>query len=289
MKTRGSAGRSVGEMDLQEQLTTLQAEMANLKKKLTDTDSQVTSAPKRSRNETALEEGELSEIPACSTPEGELDALFDGVSAGKEGDSDEYEDDDCLGEYLEKISPQTEGEEVSARLAKIVEARFGAGVLSSEEARAAVDKFKRPKNCPSLQTPTVNKEIFDSMSASMKKRDFKIAGAHRATVAAAATITGALDALIKARSELKGASVLEQPIKDAVEALGVLGYAGRALSQIRRDGIKPTVKAEFQGICDPEAPITPTMLFGDELVKRQRDLSTANRLNKPAGRPSPMG
>ena len=123
----------------------------------------------------------------------------------------------------------------------------------------------------------------------MKKRDFKIAGAHRATVAAAATITGALDALIKARSELKGASVLEQPIKDAVEALGVLGYAGRALSQIRRDGIKPTVKAEFQGICDPEAPITPTMLFGDELVKRQRDLSTANRLNKPAGRPSPMG
>ena len=48
-------------------------------------------------------------------------ALFDGISTGKEADSDENEGDNCLGEYLEKISPQTEGEEVSARLAKIAD------------------------------------------------------------------------------------------------------------------------------------------------------------------------
>ena len=81
-------------------------------------------------------------------------ALFDGISTGKEADSDENEGDNCLGEYLVKISPQTEGEEVSARLAKIADP---SGVFSSEEARTAVDKFKRRKNYPSLHTLMVNK------------------------------------------------------------------------------------------------------------------------------------
>ena len=52
-------------------------------------------------------------------------------------------------------------------------------------------------------------------------------------MAATATFTGALDGLIKMRSVLKGASVLEKPIKDAVEALRTLGYAGKALCLLR--------------------------------------------------------
>ena len=37
------------------------------------------------------------------------------------------------------------------------------------------------------------------------------------------------------------------------------------------------MKAEFQAICEPEAPMTPSLLFGEELVKRQNDLSAINR------------
>ena len=93
--------------------------------------------------------------------------LFEDAPDSEEGALD-HSEDEISQRYLEKITPRKEGPSVGQILDVIIEARFGAGAMSSEEARFAGEKMRRPQNCPSLKTPTINKEVRDSMDAYQK-------------------------------------------------------------------------------------------------------------------------
>ena len=50
----------------------------------------------------------------------------------------------------------------------------------------------------------------------------------------------------------------------------MLGRVNTQLAQLRRDEIKPSLKAEYTAICSAEVPITSQYLFGDDLAKQLR-------------------
>ena len=187
---------------------------------------------------------------------------------------------DLLGGILEQIAPPQEGPEVSDKLASIINARFVSAPVSGEAARTAVEAVKRPANCVGLRTPSINKEVFDTLSAAQKRADWRLAACHKATMAAATETTRAVDALVEIRNKLPGGKELEQPIKAVIGALGMLGHTGRSISQIRREALRASINPEYQQICAPDAEITPELLFGEGLAVRQRDLAAAGRLSR---------
>ena len=227
----------------------------------------------------STEEGECD-----SVGENDVDALFEDPPEAPEGGEDDF-----LGEILRQIEPSRKGPNIGEKLAQIIKVRFDDKPLTGEEARAAVEAVQRPGNCEALTTPATNKEVWDSLPAQSKKADNKLATTHKATMAAATEITKAVESLIELRNgggELKD---IQKPVKDIIAALGILGYVGKSISQVRKDQIKPQLKFEYQGICSHDAPGNPEWLFGDELVKRQREVSSANRLVKSMGKSQPEG
>ena len=59
----------------------------------------------------------------------------------------------------------------------------------------------------------------------------------------------------------------------------MLGHVNTQLTQLQRDEITPSLKAEYSAICSAEAPITIPYLFGDDLAKQLRDAKEASRIS----------
>ena len=64
-----------------------------------------------------------------------------------------------------------------------------------------------------------------------------------------------------------------------VDTIAMLGHENTQLAQLRRDGIKPSLKAEYSAICSAEVPITSQYLSGDDLAKQLRDAKEASKIS----------
>ena len=64
-----------------------------------------------------------------------------------------------------------------------------------------------------------------------------------------------------------------------VDAIAMLGHVNTQLAQLRRDEIKPSLKAEYSAICSAEVPISSQYLFGDDLAKQLRDAKEASKIS----------
>ena len=64
-----------------------------------------------------------------------------------------------------------------------------------------------------------------------------------------------------------------------VDTIPMLEHVCTQLAQLRRDDIKPSLKAEYSAICSAEVPITSQCLFGDDLAKQLRDAKETSKIN----------
>ena len=64
-----------------------------------------------------------------------------------------------------------------------------------------------------------------------------------------------------------------------VDTIPMLEHVCTQLAQLRRDDIKPSLKAEYSAICSAEVPITSQYLFGDDLAKQLRDAKETSKIN----------
>ena len=126
---------------------------------------------------------------------------------------------------------------------------FVSAPVACEEAPAATEKVKRLANCAGLQTPLVNKEVHETLSAVQKKADYKLQMTRRATIAAATEVTKAVDCFVEFQNKVNRTKELEQPIKAAIGALSMLGYATKSISQLRREAIRANIKLPSEVKC----------------------------------------
>ena len=55
-----------------------------------------------------------------------------------------------------------------------------------------------------------------------------------------------------------------------VDGIAMLGHLNTQLAQLRRDEIKPLLKAEYSTTCPAEVPSSSQYIFGDDLAKQFR-------------------
>ena len=64
-----------------------------------------------------------------------------------------------------------------------------------------------------------------------------------------------------------------------VYTIAMLGHANTQLAQLRRDEIKPSLKAEYSAICSTEVLISSQYIFGDDLANQLRDAKKASKIS----------
>ena len=65
---------------------------------------------------------------------------------------------------------------------------------------------------------------------------------------------------------------------NCIDTVARLGHAAAELSQIRRERLKPSLKAEYHSLCTAEVSPESKLLFGDDLAKQIRDKNETNRI-----------
>ena len=170
-----------------------------------------------------------------------------------------------------------------------LDAKFGPGVegkvasllnnicinkLSPAKLKEKCDKYRTPENVKLLQTTQVNKLVWDNLKTPTRTIYIKLQKIQMLNVKAMSALTGLLNEVLLCKVSLDKESI----ITGLTDALVLLGSANVDLNYYRRELIRQEVKSDFKNLCDKSTPIS-TLLFGDELSQKLRDISDANKLS----------
>ena len=166
------------------------------------------------------------------------------------------------------------GAKVQQELADIAIKRWDKK-LSSDKIKSLADKYKQPENCSDIKAIRVNPEIWSQMNAKKRKTDLKISNLQQIIRKITFATLQTTNMLINNYSASDNNKVMAQQ----VDTIAVLGHLNTQLAQLRRDEIKPSLKAEYSTICSAEVPISSQFLFGDDLAKQLRDAKEASKIS----------
>ena len=158
------------------------------------------------------------------------------------------------------------GEKVRQELADIALKWWGKK-LSSEKIKSFVDKYKQPQNCPDIKGIKVNPEIWSQLNTKKRKTDLKLSNLQQIIRKVTFATLQTTNMLIHNSSDPQNNKIMAQQ----VDTIAMLGHVNTQLAQLRRDEIRPSLKAEYSTICSAEVPISSQNLFGDDLAKQLRD------------------
>ena len=113
----------------------------------------------------------------------------------------------------------------------------------------------------------VNPEIWSQLNAKKKKVDLKISNLQQVIRKITFATLQTTNVLGQNPIGLENNKIMAKQ----VDTIAMLGHVSTQLAQLRRDEIKPSLKAEYSAICSAEVPITSQYLFGDDLAKQLRD------------------
>ena len=166
------------------------------------------------------------------------------------------------------------GEKVRQELADIALKWWGKK-LSSEKIKSFVDKYKQPQNCPDIKGIKVNPEIWSQLNTKKRKTDLKLSNLQQIIRKVTFATLQTTNMLIHNSSDPQNNKIMAQQ----VDTIAMLGHVNTQLAQLRRDEIRPSLKAEYSTICSAEVPISSQNLFGDGLAKQLRDAKEASKIS----------
>ena len=166
------------------------------------------------------------------------------------------------------------GDKIQQELADIALKRWGKK-LSSDKIKSFSDKYKQPQNCSDIKGIKVNPEIWSQLNAKKKKADLKIANLQQVIRKITFATLQTTNVLIQNPIGVENNKIMAKQ----VDTIAMLGHVNTQLAQLRRDEIKPSLKAEYSAICSAEVPITSQHLFGDDLAKQLRDAKEASKIS----------
>ena len=164
-------------------------------------------------------------------------------------------------------------------MANIACKRWGI-TLPNNKLKALLAKHAKPENCPDITTVGVNPEIWDQMNNFRCKADLRVSNIQQALQKATFGILKVCDKLVDQQP-----STDKETLAANIDAIVLLGHAAGKLSRLRREQIKPALKAEFHSLCSQanESTSRSDLLFGADLAKQVRDAKDTNKSGKDIG------
>ena len=153
------------------------------------------------------------------------------------------------------------GAKINQRLANIASKRWGI-TLPNDKLKALLAKHAKPENCPEITTVRVNPEIWDQMNNFRRKADLRVSNIQQALQKATFGILKVCDKLVDQQP-----STDKETLAANIDAIVLLGHAVGELSRLRREQIKPALKAEFHSLSSQanESSSRSDLLFGADL------------------------
>ena len=168
------------------------------------------------------------------------------------------------------------GAKINQRLANIASKWWGI-TLPNDKLKVLLAKHAKPENCPDIATVRVNPEIWDQMNNFRRKADLRVSNIQQALQKATFGILKVCDKLVDQQP-----STDKETLAANIDAISLLGQAVGELSRLRREQIKPALKAEFHSLCSQanESTSRSDLLFGTDLAKQLRDAKDTNKIGK---------
>lgn len=196
---------------------------------------------------------------------------------------DDLPDDDLLQELeLQFSEDKSLGPAVREKLATIAINRW-TEKLSPDKIKEINEKYKQPLNCEAMRVSRINPEIWSQITQHKKKTDLRLSRVQQNVQKAVfATLQMAETLSAKNRpsalTDNKKGNEREALLRIAVNLIAMLGHVNVDVMSMRQESIKPALKPEFQKIC--HATVTPNskFLFGDDLAKLVRDSKEINSI-----------
>ena len=193
--------------------------------------------------------------------------------------ADEAGEDEFLKELVASLQEEdAKGPKVQQQLADIANKRWG-NKLNSEKISSILGKHPQPENCEEMAIKRVNPEIWSPLNAAKRKADLRLANMQQALQKATFSIVTTCDKLLAVKSQID----TKEMVTDSIDAIALVGHVVSEISSIRREQLKPSLKAEYQTICTNDVPRSSKLLFGDDLAKQIRDVKETSRIGKTVG------
>ena len=199
------------------------------------------------------------------------------------GDGSEEEEAPNVEDVLTSISKEfvtteAQGPEVSKTLGKLVDTLLSTKpcqeIVNSREAR-----HLKPKNVSFIGCPQVNKQVWYGLKRSTRAQDFKLQSVQKEFLKSAIPITKVIDSLHAGHEQ---GNELDVPslIKNLSDSLAFLGSANMEMVKCRREIIKDEIPQKMKGICDEETEFSGSLLFGDNLLQKMKEVSEGQKVSE---------
>lgn len=134
-----------------------------------------------------------------------------------------------------------------------------------KKVQEAMNKVKKPENCPALVVPKVNLPIWSNIRSKTRSTDLKLQRVQKPLIKG-----------LTALAKLDQNQALTQDLKEAFLLLSVANFE---LNCARKDMIKPDLNPEFHHLCSPKNKVTE-WLFGNDLGKQVKDLQEESKATR---------
>ncbi len=230
-------------------------------------------------------------VDRLNEPEAELDnnsAVRDGAQGCVQPElAEEGEIVDALAEIGNAYADIANlGTEVDGQLATIVN-NILTSRMTDEKVKEKMEKFIRPVNCNKLEVSRVNVEIWDRLSVQARARDQRAQRVQKSVIQAMVAVTSAVSDLVRdAKTGETASAKMADTITKLVDALALMNHAMQDSNQHRRDDLKGEINQAYKGL-SKGAPGPSTLLYGDDLTSRIKDMNESNRVASKIGTAGP--
>ena len=133
------------------------------------------------------------------------------------------------------------------------------------------------ENCDKLVAPRMNECVWDVVKDVPRRQDAGLQNIQKTMMKGLTPIIQLGDRFMKAMKDDGAMPSAEEAFTAITDGVALILASSHNISLKRRDLLRPHLKPEFKAICSTRCPIT-TELFGDELPKRLKDITEANKI-----------
>ena len=156
---------------------------------------------------------------------------------------------------------------------KFLKSNFDETVLKEKK-----EKHLRPVNVDSLETPKVNKPIWENLSPSTRIKDSNLQAIQKDLLSSAIPVLKVMEQIFDAREDMN--SLNAKDILDTLkDSFIFLGAANNGMIKARRDNVKRDLPKNMEGLCRDTVAFSSTNLFGDCLNNSIKEVSELNRIS----------
>ena len=165
------------------------------------------------------------------------------------------------------------GDNVDDTLSQIVNLGIRS-VNDRKKSKELCEKYVRPENCKALVVPKINKELWNTSSLAkiIKDEDKEYQLAQR-------YLNQGMIPLVQLLENMLTEKNVENNFKLAKDALQLLAYAHRDMSNLRRQRIKTVVTEKYRPLCNESTQLTEN-LMGDKLEKQIKTMDEMQKVGK---------